>query len=158
MTEMNLTLTDRFRPEDARILQTELHDHLNVGEPDYICLRSAEPPSFIQLLGSVLTWGPLAVAAGAYVSRLAKRAADATWDRLESWWRTEEAKPLMHVARALVKTADTVGGEVTLRIGLDIPDAHFGTAPVHQVQDTRRCGASNSDVRRTGKGTVDGHE
>jgi len=128
MTGMNLALTDRFRHEDAQVLQTELHEHLDVGEPDYISLKSAEPPSFIQLLGSVLTWGPLVVGAKAYVSALAKRAADATWDGLESWWRNEEAKPLIDVARALVKTADTVSGEVTLRIGLDIPDVHFGTA------------------------------
>ena len=127
MSAINLTLTRDFRAEDTQILRTDLAAHLEVGEPGVLFLKAAETPSLIQLLGDALSWKPLVVVATIYVSAFAKKAGDATWDQLVSWWRREETQPVMDVARALLRVAHTVDGRVMLEIGVDVPDARYGT-------------------------------
>ena len=70
----------------------------------------------------------LVAAATVYLSTLAKRAANATWDRLASGFNSKEVKPLTAVAKTLATAADSVDGEVTIAVGLNIPDDYFGTA------------------------------
>ena len=128
MSELNLALTEKFGADNAAAIRAELSEYLKVSEPRFIIMRSADPPSFIQLLGDVLAWLPLKAAATVYLSTLAKRAGDATCNRLASLFNSNEVKPLAGVAKTLAKAADSVDGEVEIVVGLNIPDDHFGTA------------------------------
>ena len=57
MFELNLALT--FDIKNAEAIRAELSEYLQVSEPRLIILQSADPPSFLQLLGDA---GSLATA------------------------------------------------------------------------------------------------
>ncbi len=127
MLELNLTLSEKFNMDDAEAIQADLSRYLKVGKPNIMFRRSADPTltAFVQLLGDAKVWLPLGAAAAAYLSTLAKRAAEATWDK---FFNSNEVKPLADVATTLTTVAEKVGGEVEIVFGLNIPDDHFGTA------------------------------
>ena len=125
MSELKLALSEKF---DAEAIRAELSEHLKVREPEFLVFKAVDPPSVLQLLGDALSWLPLKAAAAVYLSTLAKRAADATWDGLVSLFNSNEVKPLVDVAKTLATAADSVDGKVTIGVGLNIPDDHFGTA------------------------------
>ena len=125
MSELKLALSEKF---DAEAIRAELSEHLKVSEPKFLLFKAVDPPSVLQLLGDAGAWLPLSAAAAVYLSTLAKRAADATWDRLASLFNSNEVKPLADVAKTLATAANSVDGEVTIAVGLNIPDDHFGTA------------------------------
>ena len=123
MSELNLVLTEKFSAQ-ANDIRSALSTHLKVGQPQIYFMRSVDPPSFIQLLGEVVAWLPLKVAAMVYLSTLVKRAADATWDKIVN---KEEVKPLTDVVTILVTAKENIDGKVDIHAGLNIPDDHFGT-------------------------------
>ena len=125
MSELKLELTKKF---DAGAIRAELNEYLKVSEPTLMFFKSADPPSIIKLLGDVVAWLPLSAPATVYLSTLAKRAADATWDGLASLFNSNEVKPLADVSKTLATAANSVDGEVTIAVGLNIPDDRFGTA------------------------------
>ena len=125
MSELKLVLSEKF---DAEAIRAELREHLKVSEPRLMLLRSADPPSILNLLGDAQAWLPLKVAAAVYLSTLAKRAGGATWEGLASLLKSNEVKPLADVAKTLATAANSVDGKVTMTVGLNIPDDHFGTA------------------------------
>ena len=125
MSELKLVLSEKF---DAEAIRAELSEHLKVSEPNFLFFKSADPPSIIQLLGDAVAWLPLSAPAAVYLSTLAKRAADATWDGLASRFNSNEVKPLTAVAKTLATAADSVGRKVTIVVGLNIPDDRHGTA------------------------------
>ena len=125
MSELKLVLSEKF---DAEAIRAELSEHLKVSKPEFLFFKAADPPSIIQLLGDAVAWLPLKVAATFYLSTLAKRAGDATWNRLASLFNRNEVKPLADVAKTLVTAANSVDGKVTIVVGLNIPDDRSGTA------------------------------
>ena len=135
MSELNLVLSEKFDTRDAATIHAELSGHLRVSAPKTFVRRSITVSSFIQLLGDVSAWLPLTAAAAIYFSTIAKRAGDATWDRLTSSRTKKAAEPLTDVASTLTKSAQMVDGEVIIRIGLDIPDDVFGTVLFIKSED-----------------------
>ena len=129
---LKLVMTERF---DAKTIRAELSEHLEVGEPEFIALNAADPPSILQALGDSLSWLPLKAAVAVFLSTLAKRAADATWDRLTSLFESNEVRPLLAVVKTLRKAANSVDGKVAIFVGLDIPDDRFGTAMPIKLDD-----------------------
>ena len=110
MSGLTLTLTENF---DAETIRAEFSKHLKVDDPKFVYLRTADPPSILQLLGDALSWLPLEKAAKAFLSELAKRAGNATWDRLASLLKINAVKPLADVAETLEKAANSVDRKVT---------------------------------------------
>ena len=125
MSELDLTLTKEFDSDTVRL---ELGEYLRVGAPKILFFKSADPPSVLQLLGDPLAWLPLKAAAAVYLSTLAKRAGEATWDWLASRFNSNEVRPLADVAKTLAKAATSVDGKVIILAGLNIPDDSSGTA------------------------------
>lgn len=128
MSELHLQVTENLYHESENI-HAELSTHLKISKPRIISLRSFDPPSWIQLLGDAVAWQPLYAAAvvfcTAYVATLGKKAAETTWDKI---CKREDVKPLADVAITLATRANSIGGEVQVVVGLDIPDDYFGTA------------------------------
>ena len=125
MSELKLVLSKKL---DAEAIRAELSEHLKVSEPKFLFFKAVDPPSVLQLLGDAGAWLPLSAAAAFYLSTLAKRAADATWDGLASLFNSNEVKPLADVSKTLATAADSVDAKVSIVVGLNIPDDHFGTA------------------------------
>ena len=125
MSELSLILSRKLPAVDD--IRAELSKHLKVGQPRYFALMSADPalPSFVQLLGDAMAWLPLYAAATAYLATLAKRAAEATWDKIAN---RNEVKPLTDVATTLATAAARVDGKVEVTVGLNIPNEYFGTS------------------------------
>ena len=123
MSELNLVMTEKFSAQ-ANNIQSALSAHLKVGQPQIYFMRSVDPPSYILLLGSFLAWKVLYPPARAFLETLAKRAAEATWDKIVS---KEEVKPLTDVATILVTAKENIDGKVDIRVGLNIPDERWGT-------------------------------
>ena len=128
MSELKLTVTERFQPENVAAIRAGLSKHLRVSEPVTIYLRSDDPPSFLRLLGDFAAWLPLAAPATVYLSTLAKHAADATWNKLAAVFKNNDAKPVVDVANTLANAVEKVGRDVSIFIGINIPDDRFGTA------------------------------
>ncbi len=125
MSELKLVLSKKF---DAEAIRAQLSEYLKVSEPRLILFKAVDPPAILKLLGDAEAWLPLSAPATVYLSVLAKRAADATWNRLASLFNSNEVKPLADVAKTLATAANSVDGEATIVVGLNIPDDHFGTA------------------------------
>lgn len=123
MSELDLRLSEKFYGEAAGI-RAELSKHVKVGQPRFFALfSSADPPSFVQLLGDATAWLPLKAAAAIYLGTLVKRAADATWDKIVN----KDVKPITDVATTLATAAERVDGKVRISFGLNIPSDYFGT-------------------------------
>ena len=128
-TGLVLVFSEEFSPNDAELVRTRLGDHLEVDEPIFTARFSADPNlvSVIRVIGDVATWLPLSAPVAVYLSTIAKRAGDATWNSMQSLFKRKEVKPLADVATTLAETASRVDGEVYILIGLDIPDDYWGT-------------------------------
>ena len=128
-TGLVLVLSEGFHPNDAEAARRGLRKHLDVDEPTFFARFSADPnlASIIRLIGDVAAWLPLSAAATVYLSTIAKRAGDATWDSMRSLFGRKELKPLADVATTLAETASKVEGEVCILVGLDVPDDFSGT-------------------------------
>ena len=126
MSELYLELSEKFRDE-ADDIRAELSKHLKVGRPLFTYRKSADPtlPSSIILLGGFLAWKVLYPPVKAFLETLGKRAGEATWDKFAN---RDDAKPLTDVATTLATAAAHVDGEVTISVGLNIPDDRFGTS------------------------------
>ena len=146
MSELYLELSEKFRDE-ADDIRAELSKHLKVGRPLFTYRKSADPtlPSSIILLGGFLAWKVLYPPVKAFLETLGKRAGEATWDKFANRddakpltdvattlataaAHVDDAKPLTDVATTLATAAAHVDGEVTISVGLNIPDDRFGTS------------------------------
>ena len=129
MSELSLEMTEKFIRNDYEFVRSELNQYLNVRKPTILFRKSADPTliSFIELAGEVVAWMPIKAAATVFLSRLAFRAADVTWDNLASLRKDKTVKPLKDVAATLVKAADLIDGELTYRFGLKIPHDNTST-------------------------------
>ena len=136
MSELELTLSERFTDEDATALRAAISRHFHVSSPvQRVHRRSFDLPSTILLLGAPIAWQVLVKPAAAFAKSfgksfgktLGKRAGNAVSDIASEWKKNRDIKPLADVAMAFVATADRVGGKVTISVGLNIPDDYFGT-------------------------------
>ena len=134
MSELILGLSEKHHHK-ADGIRAELSKHLKVGRPNLLSHFSADPalPSFIQILGDAVAWLPLYAAATAYLAALAKRAGEATWDKL---FNRKEAKPITDVATTLATVAADKDGKVRISFGLNIPDDYFGTSMFFESPDS----------------------
>ena len=125
MSELSLILSENLPEADG--IRAELSKHLKVGQPRYLALMSANSilSPFVQLLGEAGAWLPLYAAATAYLATLAKRAAEATWDKIAN---RNDVKPLADVATTLATAVACVDGKVRISFGLNIPDDYSGTS------------------------------
>jgi len=138
MPQLELLFSDQFDTAFAGSVKTELDTHLDIEGPYFWLQKSADPslgPQLIQLIGDAAAWAPLVSAATVYLSTLAKRAADATWDGLTSLFKSKEVKPLADVAATLANAAQQAEGEVEIVVGLDIPEKHWGTVMVIKAKN-----------------------
>ena len=124
MSELYLGLSEKFYGE-ADSIRADLSKHLKVGQTSFLFRQSVDPPSLVQLLGDAAAWLPLSAPAAVYLATLAKKAAEATWDKIAN---RNDVKPLADVATTLATAAARVDGEVEITTGLNIPDDRFGTS------------------------------
>ena len=122
MTELNLSVSGKFNERDIQTIRIALGNYVKVGNPSRVFQRSADPPSVIELLGEVPLWVPLTAAASAFLAQIAKRAGDATWDRLASLFQGKEMNPIIDIATTLSTVIDEIDGEVKIVFGLNSPD------------------------------------
>ena len=132
MSELYLEVSEKFSDE-ADGIRAELSKHLKVGQPSIVIRRSVDPPSLVQLLGDATAWLPLKAAAAVYLATLAKRAAEATWDKIAN---RNDVKPITDVATTLATAAERVDGEVTISFGLNIPSDYLGTVMFFESPDS----------------------
>ena len=133
MNEITLTLSRHFETSYAEI-HSKLSERLVVTKPLAKIEKSADPQALIELLGSAACWLPLSVAATAYLSRLAHRAADATWDKIAG---NAEMKPLSDVVQVLAEAVTDTDRQVRIVVGIDVPDEFFGTSMLIQASSPK---------------------
>ena len=94
-----------------------------------IFLRSAEPPSWIQLFADAQWWvKALGAYAALYVSELVKESAKETWRHRAKMARASVAagNRILRIARSLKKLQGELPDRTDLVLGLPVPDDHFG--------------------------------
>ena len=140
MSELSLTLSEKFTDQDATAIRAALSRHFLVSGPRRMALRSFDAPSIIELLGGVAAWKLLISPASAFMksfsSTLGKKAANAAWDSASEWKKSKDIKPLRDIATTLVEAANRVGGEVTISFGLNMPDDYSGTVIETRSRDS----------------------
>ncbi len=114
----------RFREETGKI-QSKLNRSLSVDDFRYVAYRSAEPLSIIKLLGEAVEWAPLTIPATIYLSTIAKRAGDATWEMAKSLIQSDKVKPLVLVASTLAEIADKSHAKAQVAVGITFPDDNY---------------------------------
>lgn len=130
MNEITLTLSRHFETSYVDI-HSKLSERLAVAKPLVKIEKSTDPQALIELLGSAACWLPLSVAATAYLSRLAHRAADATWDKIAG---NAEMKPLSDVVQVLAEAVTDTDRQAQIVVGIDVPD-DFGTSMLIQASN-----------------------
>jgi hypothetical protein len=129
---MKLIVTADIPPD----VRQELHDGWqplgSLEQAGEVFLKSAEPPSFIQIMADALQWlSPLKVAATIFLSQLAKEAATDIYKNKQQIGRAlanAAAAPLRLAAAALKRARESSLRPPGLVVGLPIPDDYFGTA------------------------------
>jgi hypothetical protein len=115
--------------ETTTAFASELRATIEVHEGGRIHMLSAEPPSFISLLGDVESWvGPLQTAAALYLGQL-KNLADETWknrDHLKRTLHTSALAQLHRVASALARLKAGITPRTSVNVGIRIPNNAFG--------------------------------
>ncbi len=126
-----------FPPSQAEELVATLREHIFVGDARWYLQKSADPGRelLIQLIGNLTTWVPLSAAATVFLTTIAKRAGDATWDVLAKAFKAKEVKPLADVATALGKALEKAGPGTELIVGLSIPEPTWGTVLIISETD-----------------------
>lgn len=135
---MRLTVPRDIAPADAVDLVAALREHIDVENAHWLLRKSVDPGRdlpFLQLIGGLPAWLPLSAAAAVFLTTLAKRAADATWDAFAKSFKNKEVKPLADVAIALGKAMEKAGPGTELIVGLSIPEPNWGTALVISETD-----------------------
>lgn len=122
--DMLLTLTTNFVVSGTHErIQSDLSEFLPIEDMAFIGCRSADPPSFIRLLGDAAEWklilGPPALV---YLSTLAKHAGDATWDKIGSLFRKDPVEPLIRCAETLSTAAKQARPPAKIVIGIGNDD------------------------------------
>ena len=127
-----------FETEEAERIRAGLGKHLSVGEPSfYLRLSADEMAVIIRILGEAAAWVPLLTAATAFLARLAKHAAEATWRGVGNLFAGREADPLIEVVKTLEKEANREDGRQTMIVlGLNSPDNYWGTVMSFQSGDS----------------------
>jgi hypothetical protein len=125
---MQLTVTELIDSKRAQKLAMQLRAHLEIDGPYTLVRKGADPsaiPQYIQLIGSYADWLPLLAPATAFVTAFAtsygKRLGQIAADATPALFKKREVKPLSDVAIALAQA------KAEVRVGLDVPDPHFGT-------------------------------
>ena len=129
---MRLIVTADILPDVRQELHAAWQPLGGLEEASEVFLKSAEPPSFIQIMGEALQWLPLLkVATTVFLAQLAKEAATDIYKHKQHIGRAltnAGAAPLRLVAAALKKARDSSPRRPGLFIGVPLPDDHFGTA------------------------------
>jgi hypothetical protein len=102
---------------------------LNPGNPGYT--KSAEGPSFIQIMGAAKEWfTPLNIAATVFLSTLAQEMAKDAYKNkaaIAKALAAGAAAPLRRAVQALSRAKSATHSR-TIVLGLSVPDDYFGTA------------------------------
>jgi hypothetical protein len=126
MDVLRVIATKDVPQEELATLLSELNAVLPVKEAGRLHLYSADPPSYIEIIGRVAVWAPLSIAASAFLAQLAKRAADAIWDDRKRIWRStldvlgRVTEPLARVAQALVRVRGALHARTSVGLGIEI--------------------------------------
>lgn len=127
---IELVLPSDFSVDGGVALQKRLQPYLRVGRPMYLFRKAADPSigdQFIQLIGSAKLWLPLTAAVTAFFATIGKRAGDAVWEAAKTALKKPDVKPLADVSDALAESMSHTGPQVSLIVGLNIPDPTWGT-------------------------------
>ena len=129
---LRLLVTDDIPATTQRGLIDAWQDFGALEPAGVISLRSADPPSFIQIMGEAVQWlSPLKVAATVFLSQLAKDAASDVYKnkaKIAQALAQIGAAPLRLVAESLKRVRDESPRQPRIVLGLSIPDDYFGTA------------------------------
>lgn len=129
---MRLIVTADIPAEVRQELHAAWQPFGGLEESGEVFLKSAEPLSFIQIMGDALQWlSPLKVAATVFLAQLAKEAATDIYKHKQQIGRAlmnAGAAPLRLVAVALKKARESSPRRPELVIGLPLPNEYFGTA------------------------------
>ena len=126
---ISLTVPREMPPSEAADMVTALRVHICVDDARWRLQKSADPGSdlVIQLIGNLAAWLPLSAAATVFLTTIAKRAGDATWDAIANVFKTKEVRPLAEVATTLGNALEKAGPGTQLIVGLSIPEPNWGT-------------------------------
>ena len=129
---LRLFVTDDIPESTRRELVDAWKDIGGLERAGVVFLRSAEPPSFIQIMGEALQWlSPLKVAATVFLSQLAKEAATEIYKnkaKIAEALAQAAAAPLRRAAASLKQARHQSPRHPRVVLGLSMPDDYFGTA------------------------------
>ena len=117
---MLLILTTNFVVgESHKRIESDLSEFLPIEDMACVGYRSADPPNFIKLLGDVAEWKlilgpPVAV----YLSTLAARAGNVTWNKIESLFRSDSVKLFIRCVETLSTAAKQAHPPAKIVIGI----------------------------------------
>jgi hypothetical protein len=99
--------------------------------PERILMRSAEPPTIVQVVGGLLAWTtPLKLAAAAFTTSIGKHAGDDLWKNKAAIGKAiklQSTQILYNASGALVNVGSSIPRPIQLAVGLNFPDPHFGS-------------------------------
>lgn len=131
---LELTVPASVDSRAASVLHGELSAYLDVGQPRYFLTKSLDADGVIQLIGSAPVWMALGAAATAFLvtfgSTTGKRLADDVYDLAKAALKRKELAPVANVSEAFAKALKQAGPRTSLVVGINVPDAHWGTALV----------------------------
>lgn len=128
MSSIALTLTERYRGKGEAVA-VRLRQYIPVDEPRYLLRKAVgDFPQFISLLADQATWvTAIGAVALPFLARVGYRLAEATIDKIESLFKTNESTVLIETARALAKSKQEGGTGVSIKIGLTVPSERTPT-------------------------------
>ena len=95
-----------------------------------IRLRADSPPSILELMAQAAVWTPLAVAATAFLKKIAEHTADEIWANrqlIAFWLKERTVHPFHALCDLLHEMRDRSSDDGYIGVGIPLPDHYFGT-------------------------------
>jgi hypothetical protein len=132
----DLMVTEGLSGEVVDDITRTLRRHLAIGQVRTYHRKAFDPElkQYLQLIGDLAFWAPVAIPATAFVTQLAVRSADDAYSAFKSWLSREPECPIAEIAMAISDIRSRNGASASIRIGLNVPDRNWGTAL--EIEDT----------------------
>lgn len=129
-TRPDVIATEGVEPQSVQQFADAVGRHLPVGETSTYCRKAFDPElkQYIQLIGDLAFWAPLAIPAAAFFTQLASRTADDFYSTAKEWLSKERPDALSDIAQSISVIKSKSGSKASVLVGLDVPDPNWGTA------------------------------
>ena len=117
-----LITTEAINDSVAQDLEERLRATVSLDDRVLLGRKAAELPQYIELLGNINFWGPLAVGASAFLGQLGVRTADDIYDAVKKKFKSKRRTDIEKISEELLRTYVDCKGAISIHLAIQHSD------------------------------------